>query len=395
MFNNKEGSTGQLVNLCFWYFFFYVFTGILPRFFRFVGVGDVEYTVWSTMGGNILCLLVVFALGWYKFQSSQYVTYGGITFPKELLYIVPSGFCTAIVIPTTTLLYSLGISVMVAQIIMRGSIIVISRGIDFVQTKQGILTKKVCWEEEVGVLFAIIAVSVQLKYATSEDFNFIHNVPAMIILGSYLVAYTIRIYIMNFYKNTRPKDAIYDYKGFFAIEQIAATLAIFSVGLFLVYGTNSDIKFVQDFKKAIAAPTSYLLVNSNAEVKFETKIVGEGEKAKPQMSKMEFNFPEGKGQKKLVKFGLAPWEVIAGTFFGAVAFFSVFIFMFKGRTATFAGLVNRLTSLIAGTAATLICYFIGLGDYPKPVDWAALVLIFIALSFISLAEKRRYQGKAS
>ena len=46
--------------------------------------------------------------------------------------------------------------------------------------------------------------------------------------------------------------------------------------------------------------------------------------------------------------------MLSGIPYGAVAFFSVFIFMFQGRTATFAGLVNRLTSLIAGTTATLL-----------------------------------------
>ena len=158
MLKTQEGSTGRLLQLCFWYFFFYVFTGILPRYFRFIGVGDIEYAVWSTFGGNILCLLFVFALGWYHFQSSQYVKTAGVKHPKEFRYIIPSGICTAVIIPTTTLLYSLGISVMVAQIIMRGSIIVISRCIDFIQIRQGILTKKVCWEEEVGVVIAVIAV---------------------------------------------------------------------------------------------------------------------------------------------------------------------------------------------------------------------------------------------
>ena len=43
------------------------------------------------------------------------------------------------------------------------------------------------------------------------------------------------------------------------------------------------------------------------------------------------------------------WTAIfSGIPFGIVAFFSVFIFLFRGRTATFAGLVNRLTSLLSG-----------------------------------------------
>ena len=83
------------------------------------------------------------------------------------------------------------------------------------------------------------------------------------------------------------------------------------------------------------------------------------------------------------------WAVFAGTAFGIVAFFSVFIFMFKGRTATFAGLVNRLTSLIAGTTATLSFYFLFGGKFPATEDWISLVFILIAVGFITKAEKKR------
>ena len=80
---------------------------------------------------------------------------------------------------------------------------------------------------------------------------------------------------------------------------------------------------------------------------------------------------------------------IAGIPYGIGAFFSVFLFMFKGRTATFAGLVNRLTSLIAGTLATLLVFFLMKQKPPKPEDWLALVIIFIALWFLGKSEKKR------
>jgi uncharacterized membrane protein YccC len=63
--------------------------------------------------------------------------------------------------------------------------------------------------------------------------------------------------------------------------------------------------------------------------------------------------------------------------------------MFKGRTATFAGLVNRLTSLVAGTAATLVSYFLFQGHFPKIQDWLSLVFILIAVGFLTIAEKKR------
>lgn len=63
------------------------------------------------------------------------------------------------------------------------------------------------------------------------------------------------------------------------------------------------------------------------------------------------------------------FAVLSGLAYGLVAFFSVFIFMFKGRTATFAGLVNRLTSLLAGTSATLLFALFFGGKWPSRIGF--------------------------
>lgn len=80
---------------------------------------------------------------------------------------------------------------------------------------------------------------------------------------------------------------------------------------------------------------------------------------------------------------------LAGVPYGIGAFFSVFLFMFKGRTATFAGLVNRLTSLVAGTLATLLVFLLMAQKPPKPEDWLGLAIILIALYFLGKSEKKR------
>ncbi len=135
----EDGSTGRLLQLCSAYFVCYVVTGVSLKYFQgsaaqgFPGVSDTAFLVYSTTGGCLLCLVVVFARGWHRFEGSW----------RLALPIVPSGICTAIVIPTTTVIYSLPISVMVAMVIMRGSIIVVSRLVDEVQIRQGLLKKKV------------------------------------------------------------------------------------------------------------------------------------------------------------------------------------------------------------------------------------------------------------
>jgi len=351
MRRTTEGSTGRLLQLCASYFIFYVITGITVKYFTgksalgFPGMKETEFLVYSTLGGTSLCVAVVLVLRWFRSKSTNLVHWGALSFPREYLYIIPSGVCTAVVIPTTTLMYSLPISVMVAMVIMRASIIVISRAIDAVQIRQGILHKKVYVEENIGVVFALIAASVQIFWVQEGSFDFARSGVAMGILGSYIVAYTIRIYIMNYYKNTRGKGVKLDNKWFFSIEQIAACITMVAVGLFLFHGTlrlGWESTQLDLFRGAITNPRP-----------------------------------------------LWQWAIVAGMAYGMVAFFSVFIFMFKGRTATFAGLVNRLTSLVAGTTATLVFYLAFRGNFPKLQDWISLVFIFIAVGFLTVAERKR------
>jgi hypothetical protein len=351
MWKTTEGSTGRLIQLSLGYFFFYVITGITVKYFTgsaetgFPGMKEIEYLVYSTIGGNFIALSVALVLRWYRIKSNKIITWGKLRFPQEVLYIIPSGVCTAVVIPTTTLMYLLPISVMVAMVIMRASVIIISRIVDAIQIRQGILKKSVYAEENYAVVFALLAAAMNIFWVTPGDFDFIHSTAAVTILGSYIVAYSIRIYIMNYYKNTRSKGVKLDNNGFFAIEQIAATTVMVTAGYILYHAAdwfNSSNEALLTFTQSIAAPHP-----------------------------------------------VWGWGVVAGFAFGIVAFFSVFIFMFKGRTATFAGLVNRLTSLVAGTTATLVSYFLFQGGFPKMQDWVSMGFILIAVWFLSRAEKKR------
>lgn len=352
MWKTEEGSTERLIQLCLGYFVFYVITGVSVKYFLstkdgFPALNGMEYLVYSTAGGALIATGVVLVLRWYHMESVRRVKFGPFNVPSELLYIIPSGVFTAIVIPTTTLMYSFkGISVMLAMVLMRGSVIIIGRVVDAVQIKQGIMTKKVYWEENMAVVFALLAVGTNFC-TKSEGQNPFTSLPVVITFSSYILAYTFRIYIMNYYKNTRPKNIKADNnKSFFALEQITSTIT-----LLLVTGTI---------------------------ILLATKYGFTGERVDP-----------------IVKAVTSPdknyWftAILSGMAFGVVSFFSVFIFMFKGRTATFAGLVNRLTSLIAGTASTILFALFFGGKYPKVMDWILLGFILVAVGFMSKAEKRR------
>jgi len=363
MLGSKPGITGRLLQLCTAYFLSYVVTGILVKWFtgglHEPRMSDMAYLVNNTFGGNLLCLVAVFALGWLPWPSKH-----GGRWPAETGYILASGVCTAVIIPATTLLYTLPISVMVAMVIMRGSIIVISRLIDTVQLKQGILKSKVYGEENWAVVFALVAVGANLlpvplapwfeRHASTAHalgidpthlkggFDFVHNVLAMWVLGSYIVAYAIRLYLMNYFKNTRTGPSTVDNRGYFAMEQISASVVIFGAAFVVWWGVRS-------------------LGWADPRVVMAHDAVG-----RPDV-----------------------WAVASGIPYGLVAFFSVFLFMFQGRTATFAGLVNRLTSLLAGTAATLLLMGFFHLKPPAVTDWVSFGFILVAVAFLSRAEQRR------
>src|SRR5439155_1710785 len=68
--------------------------------------------------------------------------------------------------------------------------------------------------------------------AVQGSVDFIHSAPALVILGLYITAYAFRIYIMNYYKNTRGRGVELDNRGFFAVEQIAACVGMVAIGGF-------------------------------------------------------------------------------------------------------------------------------------------------------------------
>jgi hypothetical protein len=368
MGKSTSGSTKQLVELCSGYFALYVLTGILAKVFTGgypLRMPEMAYLFNNTLGSSFIALAIVFALGWTRLKSNRLVRWGPFTVPSEIAYIIPSGICTAIVIPATTLMYTMGaVSVMVAMVIMRGSIIVVGRLVDAVQIRQGILKKRVYAEENWAVVFALCAVATNLLFLPLVKALEACGIPAsqwahikpsapgsgfdpfhLAVLGLYVAAYAVRIYIMNYFKNTRAKGVPLDNKGFFAIEQISACVTMVALAAFFYF----------------ASP-------------------GFGWAGKPEAPLAVF--------RAAVQHP-TPIALLSGLPFGILAFFSVFIFMFKGRTATFAGLVNRLTSLLAGTTATLIMYFVFGARFPSAQDWLSVAFILVAVWFLTRAEKMR------
>jgi len=80
MWKTTEGSTGRLIQLSLGYFFFYVITGITVKYFTgsaetgFPGMKEIEYLVYSTIGGNFIALSVALVLRWYRIKSNKIIS---------------------------------------------------------------------------------------------------------------------------------------------------------------------------------------------------------------------------------------------------------------------------------------------------------------------------------
>jgi hypothetical protein len=226
---DRSGTTARLLELCVGYFAAYTLTGVLVKWLPSSGIPklpEMTYLFNNTIGGSVLALGLVIVLGWFKLRSNRLVKVGPFQVPSEVGYIIPSGVCTAIVIPTTTLMYSLPISVLVAMVIMRGSIIVISRLVDELQLRQGNPEEARLRRGELGGVVRADGGRDQraadsaggrarsargrgrgpagLKAGAGKGELRVPPLDAaMTILGSYIVAYAFRLYIMNYFKNTR------------------------------------------------------------------------------------------------------------------------------------------------------------------------------------------------
>ncbi|MBI4126067.1 MAG: hypothetical protein HY465_01095 [Deltaproteobacteria bacterium] len=328
--------------LCLGYFVSYTVYGIAIKYFIQVEhMPGMELLYHSTIGGIFTAMLIAVIGRWpQRLKSTSSQRLWGL-FPAEYAWLIPSGLCTAFVIPTTSLMYTFGFNIMVAMIIMRSSLIVISRGVDAVLIYQGHSDKKVYWQENVAALIAIAALStVLMEGGKPGTFDFFHSTLFMANLGCYIIPYGFRLYILSRFKTKIDSRAI------FGIEQVWAFSACI-VGILLTILAFTQFGFAPKQVEEFA----YGFFNPN--------------------------------------FKAMAWSIP----YGLVAVFSVFLFIYKFGSATFNTIVNRLTSLLAGTAASVASFYY-LGGKPVAAhEWKALGVVLLAITFLVWADRRRHAEK--
>lgn len=339
----EKDWTQNLWLLGIWLFLGYVGTGVTPKIFtQGLGgvekVGQIQYSVFSTAGGVTVAMLIVFGLGWLKYFKPS--------FRGEVPMTAVSGFGTAVVIVTTTLMYSFkGVSVMVAQVLMRGSVIILMLGVDGIMTWLGLSKERITKTQMKGVVFALAAIAVVILAPArplkpgQHAATFAEILPTL--LSYIFLGYAIRLFVQQFWKHKKG-EAAQDNRGFFAAEQMFAVATFAVLTVYVLVSGSSDPRVV-DAKSAM----------------------------------QHWNWP----------------AMVSGVFFGLVAVPSVFLMMLKGRTGTFGALLNRVVTLIAGTIATCAIAIAFGQDWPTVYDWVSFGLLLVALHYVGKAAAEKKAAK--
>ncbi len=171
----------------------------------------------STLATLVTSLSVITILGWWKFASHKKI--GSLNVPVTSIWTFLSGICTASIIATTTLSYTIkGVSIVFMMIIMRGGVFILAPIVDT------ICKRKISLNSWIALGLSLVALSVQaVGKAKGGDSSFSLPVEAIIILSLYLGSYFIRMLFMT--KRAKSKNDA-DTKKYFVEEQMVATPAL-------------------------------------------------------------------------------------------------------------------------------------------------------------------------
>ncbi|MCC6526175.1 MAG: hypothetical protein IT373_26240 [Polyangiaceae bacterium] len=152
------------------------------------------------------------AMRWWRYAGSRQVL--GLRVPVPGIWTFLSGLCTAGVVATTTLAYTIkGPSIVFMMLLMRGGVLVIAPLVDFVSRRH------VRWFSWVSLLLTVAALLVTVLDTRSTDLSTLAKVDVAI----YLAGYFVRLRFMSRLAKSDDKDAT---KRYFVEEQMVATPAL-------------------------------------------------------------------------------------------------------------------------------------------------------------------------
>lgn len=278
-------------------------------------------------------LLTITVLGWWP--HARQLRLGPISLPRPGPWTLLSGLCTAAIVATTTLAYTIdGVSIVFMMLLMRGGVLVIAPIID------ALTGRKVRWFSLLALALSLSALVVAFAERSSYAMTVVAGVDVLVYLASYFV----RLRFMSRLAKSEDADAT---KRYFVEEQIVATPAVL---LFLaaIAASGVDSSFAEQVR---AGFTTFF--DRPGTVIFAAVLVG--------------LFSQGTG------------------LFGG-------LILLDRRENTFCVPVNRASSILAGLVASFALY-VGLGRAPPStgqlIGAGLIIAAILSLSLPPLLAKAR------
>ena len=140
-------------------------------------------TLIATVVAVYLCLTL---LGWWRYAEFRSLL--GLCLPVPGLWSTLSGLGTAAIIATTTLAYTFdGVSILLALLLMRGGVLIMSPIIDFA------FRRHVHWCSWIALLLSLTAVT----WALAEPTSYALTIAVLVNLACYLTGYVVRLQSMT------------------------------------------------------------------------------------------------------------------------------------------------------------------------------------------------------
>jgi protein-tyrosine-phosphatase len=286
----------------------------------------------SILLGTVITMpLALYLLGWFSYLKRRLVA--GLTVPVPSRWTVVSGVAFAAIIITTTLAYSFhGVSIVLALLLMRGGVLMMSPLVD------SMYARPVHWYSWAGFLLSMLAVTIALAQLHDYSLPFL----VLVNLAVYLLAYSVRLqFITRFAKDV--DEAIN--RGYFVEEMAVAMLVLITIpGLVAIVGNN------------------------------------------PASTALRSGF-------HLLFAGDIPWLVIVtGCCYGLLGIFGSLLYLNR-RENTLVIPVNRCTSLLSGVVATYILSSFFQSGGVAGTQLVGVALVMAALLLISVFDARHMAGK--
>ncbi len=343
-FDNRRWVTIGLWGLAFGYFLFYIPYSALVKALTsgmlqgsgivegdYGNISGLEMLPAVLIGTAITMPLILFTLGWYRYMGRRKAF--GFNWFVPSRWSVYSGVAFAVIIATTTLAYSFhGVSIVLALLLMRGGVLVMSPIID------RLFSRPVHWFSWAGLGLSVVALLVAL--IPVQEYTLTGLV--LLNLSGYLLGYAVRLRLMT--RCAKDVDETIN-RRFFVEENTVAMVALIAIpGLIALFK-------IGDAGDALHAGFTTF---------FETDLV---------------------------------WPaLLIGVLYGCLGIFGRLIYLNR-RENTFVIPVNRCSSLLSGLVATLLLVVWADGDFPSAAQLFAAAIIVVALAVLAIFDTRHMAGK--